>query len=84
MLLHVSDEEGRAAMAAEAREFLEKTRGGARKGAGRKPGYRKPNAKRNQVNVRLTDAQMAAVNRLGNGNASAGLRALVDRAIGRG
>ena len=78
MLLHVSDEEGRAAMAAEAREFLKKTRGGAREGAGRKPGYRKPDAKRNQVNVRLDDVAMAKAKRLGDGNACRGIR----RALG--
>lgn len=60
----------------------QRTRGGKRPGAGRKPGYRKPAAKRHQVNVRLTTTQLAAVERLGNGNASEGLRVLINRAIG--
>jgi hypothetical protein len=50
------------------------TRGGFREGAGRKPGYRDPNAKRHQVNVRLADAELAKAKRLGDGNAARGIR----------
>ena len=53
-------------------------KGGAREGAGRKPGYRAPNAKRNQVNVRLDDVALAKAKRLGDGNAARGIR----RALG--
>ena len=48
--------------------------GGARPGAGRKPGYRKPDARRNMVNVRLSDAELMLALQLGEGNASEGIR----------
>lgn len=50
------------------------THGGSRPGAGRKPGYRKPDAKRRAVCLRLTEEEYALAVRLGSGNASAGLR----------
>ena len=53
---------------------LEVTHGGAREGAGRKPGWRKPGAKRIIVNVKLSKAERDLAVELGAGNASAGIR----------
>jgi len=50
------------------------THGGAREGAGRKPGWRKPGAKRIIVNVKLSEAERDLVLRLGEGNANEGIR----------
>jgi hypothetical protein len=50
------------------------THGGARPGAGRKTGYRKPSARRVNVNVRLDAAELARAKALGDGNASEGIR----------
>ena len=49
-------------------------RGGPRPNSGRKVGYRKPDAKRNKVNVAMDDATLAKAKRLGNGNAGRGIR----------
>ena len=56
----------------------QENRGGPRPGSGRKPGYRKPDARRNQVNVRLDDAELEKAKQLGDGNAARGIR----RALG--
>ena len=48
--------------------------GGKRPGAGRPVGTTKDDAKRAQVNVRLTDAEIAKVRGLGKGNAAEGIR----------
>ncbi|NCU21866.1 hypothetical protein EOM89_14460 [Candidatus Falkowbacteria bacterium] len=53
----------------------DKTHGGARPGAGRKPGDREPAAqKRTRRLVLLSEAELAIAQRLGNGNASYGIR----------
>ena len=54
--------------------MTEATHGGAREGAGRKPGWRKPGAKRIIVNVKLSEAERDLAVELGAGNASAGIR----------
>jgi hypothetical protein len=51
------------------------TAGGKRPGAGRPSGTTKPTARRRQVNLRLTEEELAKAEYLGQGNASAGLRA---------
>lgn len=48
--------------------------GGARPGAGRKPGSTKPESRRQLVAVRLSSDERAKAEMIGNGNASAGLR----------
>lgn len=50
------------------------TAGGKRPGAGRPAGTTTDDPKSEQVNVRLTPAQLIAAKRIGNGNASEGLR----------
>ena len=50
------------------------TRGGARAGAGRKPGSRQAEARRHLIAVKLNDQERALVLELGFGNASAGVR----------
>lgn len=56
------------------------THGGPREGAGRKPGYRKPDARRQGVYVRLSEEELAAAKRLGFGNASEGVRRALQEA----
>jgi hypothetical protein len=51
------------------------TAGGKRPGAGRPLGTTKPSSKRRQINIRLTEEELAKAERIGRGNASAGLRA---------
>jgi len=55
------------------------TRGGARPGAGRPKGSTDPDARRHQVNVRLSDAELAKARMLGNGNSSLGMRIALQR-----
>jgi hypothetical protein len=55
------------------------THGGPRPGAGRKPGYRKPNGRKNLVAVRLDDGELETATTLGDGNASAGIRSALAR-----
>lgn len=50
------------------------THGGAREGAGRKPGSVKPDAKREAINVKLTQVEKALALAIGDGNASEGIR----------
>ena len=50
------------------------THGGARNGAGRKPGSIKPDARRLMVNVKLTPEEKALALTIGDGNASEGIR----------
>lgn len=50
------------------------THGGPRPGAGRKPGWRKPDARRRMTCIKLTEAEHEAAIQLGNGNVSAGIR----------
>ena len=50
------------------------THGGAREGAGRKPGSIKPDAKRAMINVKLTTEEKALALAIGDGNASEGIR----------
>jgi len=57
----------------------QETRGGARPGAGRPKGSTDPDARRHQVNVRLSDAEIAKALMLGNGNASLGMRIALQR-----
>lgn len=54
------------------------SRGGSRQGAGRPAGSVKPDAKSEQVNVRLTPAQRSKAERIGNGKAADGLRRALD------
>ena len=54
--------------------------GGPRPGAGRKAGYRKEHAARELIAVRLTAEQRRIAEALGDGNASAGIRAALDKA----
>ena len=55
-------------------------RGGKRPGAGRPAGSTKPDSRKRQVNVRLSDEETVKAERLGGGNASAGLREALRRA----
>lgn len=50
------------------------THGGAREGAGRKPGSIKPDARRLMINVKLTAEEKALALAIGDGNASEGIR----------
>ena len=50
------------------------THGGARPGAGRKLGYRSPDAKRVMIVVKVTADEKEFARQLGNGNASEGVR----------
>lgn len=54
------------------------SRGGSREGAGRPAGSAKADAKTEQVNVRLTPAQRAKAERIGDGNPADGLRRALD------
>lgn len=58
---------------------MEPTWGGARPGSGRKPGVRTAEPKI-MVNVRLTAAEREKALKIGDGNASAGLREALRRA----
>lgn len=60
------------------------TAGGPRPGAGRPKGSISPDARRRQVNVRLTEAELATAMRLGKGNPAAGLRIALLRAAKTG
>ena len=51
-----------------------KPRGGARPGAGRKPGSRQANARRHLLAVKVNDQERELALTLGFGNASAGVR----------
>ena len=50
------------------------THGGARTGAGRKLGYRSPDAKRVMIVVKVSADEKEFARTLGDGNASAGVR----------
>lgn len=50
------------------------THGGARAGAGRKLGYQKPEAKRELLVVKVTADEKDLARKLGDGNASEGVR----------
>jgi hypothetical protein len=50
------------------------THGGAREGAGRKPGSVKSDAKREAINVKLTQEEKVLALAIGDGNASEGIR----------
>lgn len=50
------------------------THGGAREGAGRKPGSTKRDARRAMINVKLTPEEKALALAIGEGNASEGIR----------
>ena len=50
------------------------THGGAREGAGRKPGSIKTDARRLMVNVKLSPEERDLALAIGNGNASEGIR----------
>jgi hypothetical protein len=50
------------------------THGGARDGAGRKPGSMKQDARRAMINVKLTPEEKALALAIGEGNASEGIR----------
>lgn len=54
------------------------SRGGSREGAGRPAGSTKPDAKSEQVNVRLTKGQRAKSEQIGGGKAADGLRRALD------
>lgn len=54
------------------------TRGGARPGAGRPTGTTKPNRRASALAVRLSDAERAKAERIGDGNASRGVRIALD------
>ena len=56
------------------------TTGGKRAGAGRKAGYRKENAARELIAVRLTAEERRIAENLGGGNASAGIRMALHQA----
>lgn len=63
----------------------EKKRGGARPGAGRPSGWRKPEEERvREIAVQLREAQIDHARSLGEGNLSAGIRLLVDASISLG
>ena len=51
-----------------------KPHGGAREGAGRKPGSTKPDARRLMVNVKLSPEERDFALAIGDGNASEGIR----------
>jgi len=57
------------------------TSGGARPGAGRKVGYRKPDAMTHFIAVRLNDTHLVAARELGEGNVSLGVRRALDAYI---
>ena len=59
------------------------THGGARPGAGRKPG-KKPSTRSAGLYVRLTDEELGKAKALGAGNASAGVRAALAAAPSAG
>ena len=58
-----------------ARQCERKTHGGIRPGAGRKTGSTKPTARRAGIFVRLSEAELEQARAIGDGNASAGVRA---------
>jgi len=55
------------------------TSGGKRKGAGRPVGSTKPDRRDKTLLVRLNQAEREKAERIGGGNASAGLRMTLDR-----
>lgn len=54
--------------------------GGARPGAGRKPGWRKPNKRDRILMVKLNATERTLAQTLGDGNASLGVRRALYRA----
>ena len=59
-----------------------KTHGGARPGAGRKPGYRVPGAKHRKLRpILLSDEELALAQDIGAGNASYGVRRAIYHAL---
>lgn len=57
--------------------------GGARTGAGRKVGYRKPGARRHLLTVKVSEEERALALALGDGNASDGVRVALAQAARR-